>query len=648
MLAAALADHRAGLLDRAEPVYRRIAAADPGHAEARHLLAVIALQRGRPAEAVPLARRAVELDSGHPKAWNTLGNALHALGDQDGAEAAFRRAVDNAPDLADAVYNLATLLAARLDTEAAFPLFERAARLSPGDPRPDNNRGHALMRLGRLAEAETALRRSLDRVPGFADALINLGQVLHKLGRPGEAAETLRRAPASAAMLANLGNVLETLGDMDGAVAALRQAVRLAPDVALPHHALLVTLPFMDGVAPAEVTAEFRAFGALREPPLKALAKPALVDGDASRVLRVGYLSPSLCHHVLRQNIAPVLHHHHRDRVHVSVYAHMPSPDEETARMRADADSWTFVHTMTDQQVADAIRADRIDILVHPMGHWSDNRILVCARKPAPVQVSYLCNSPTTGLSAFDATIIDPWLDFDGSIPALCVERPVSLPGGFQVTRYDLAPDIGPPPCLDNGFVTFASFNNPAKLSDASLDLWAAVLRAVPGSRLLIKGGGLSDPELAARVRGRLDRRGIGGDRLELMGRVPGYRQHLETLNRVDVMLDTTPFTGGRTSEDALWMGVPVVTLVGGGVYGRFTFSHLNRIGARELAAFTPGEYVAKARTLAADPGRLAEYRRMLRPAMQASPIMDFDRHAEELEGAFRDLWRGWCGAHGS
>jgi protein O-GlcNAc transferase len=648
MLAAALADHRAGHLDRAEPIYRRIVAAEPDHAEAHHLLAVVALQRGRPAEAAPLAQRATELTADHPKAWNTLGNALHALGDKTGAEAAFRRALANAPDLADAAYNLATLLADRLEIEAAFPLFEQAARLAPADPRPHNNLAHALIRLGRFAEAETALRQSLARAPTFADALINLGQVLHKLGRPGDAVAVLRQAPESAAMFANLGNALESLGEMEEAVSCLRQAIRLAPEVALPHHCLLVTLPFMDGLSPDEITAEFKAFGAMREPALAAMAKPALVDREAGRILRIGYLSPSLSHHVLRQNIAPVLKAHHRDRVHVSVYAHVPVPDAETARMQADADAWTFVHTLSDPQVADTIRDDRIDILVHPMGHWSDNRILVCARKPAPVQISYLCNSPTSGLRAFDATIIDPWLDFDGSIASLCVERPLALPGGFQVTRYDEAPAIAPPPSRANGFVTFASFNNPAKLSDASLELWAAVLAAVPGARLLLKGGGLDDPQLAARVRARLDRRGVGPDRLELLGRVPGYRQHLETLGRVDIMLDTTPFTGGRTSEDALWMGVPVVTLVGGGVYGRYTFSHLNRIGHVELAAFSRADYIAKAAALAGDPERLAAYRAGLRPAMQGSTIMDFDRHTGELEAAMRQLWRQWCGAHGS
>jgi predicted O-linked N-acetylglucosamine transferase (SPINDLY family) len=647
-LASALAEHRAGRLDQAEAVYRAVLAEDPGNAEAAHLLGVAALQRGRPADAVAMLRQATAIQPSHAKAWNNLGNALFATGDKPGAEAAFRSAIKAAPDLADAHYNLGTLLAERLETGAATDALGQAAALAPQDPRPLNNLGHMLMKLGRLADAETALRQALARVPAFADALVNLGQVQHKLGRPGDAVRTLEKAPESAAQLANLGNALETLGEMACAVECFRKAIRLAPDVALPHHSLLVTLPFMDGVTPDQVADEFRAFGRMRGPALAALAKPFLVDKDAGRVLRVAYLTPSLSFHVLRQNIGPVLAHHHRDQVHVSVFAHVPSPDAETQRMMADADSWTFVHAMTDQQVADAIRDAKIDILVHPMGHWSDNRILAAARKPAPVQVSYLCNSPTTGLPAFDATIVDRWLDFDGSIARLCVEKPCHLAGGFQVTRYDEAPDIGPPPCQANGFVTFASFNNPAKLSDSSLDLWARVLGAVPGSKLMLKGGGLDDPELAARLCARLGQRGLGPERLILMGRVPGYRQHLETLNQVDVVLDTVPFTGGRTSEDALWMGVPVVTLVGGGVYGRYTFSHLNRIGHPELAAFNAGDYVARAAALAADQDRLAEYRRTLRPAMRGSSIMDFDGHAAELEGLYRQLWRDWCGGHRS
>ncbi|MBF0325006.1 MAG: tetratricopeptide repeat protein [Alphaproteobacteria bacterium] len=643
-LAAALADHRAGRLDQAEPVYRSVIAACPDHAEAHHLLAVVSLQRGKPAEAIPLAHRAVELAPDHAKAWNTLGNARYALADLDGALQAFRQAVAADPTLGDAAYNLATLLADGPDPATSIELFEQAAELSPHDPRPLNNLGRALLRLGRADRAEQALRRALARAPAFADSLVNLGQALHKLGRPAEAVAVLRQAPKSPAQLTNLGNALETLGEMDQAVACFREAISLAPEVALPHHSLLVTLPFMDGVNAFEVAAEFKRFGQMREPALAKLARPALVDRDANRRLRIAYLSPALYHHVLRQNIGPVLAHHHRDEVHVSVYAHVPAPDDETLRMQADADAWCFIHAMSDEQVAQRIRADRIDILVHPMGHWSDNRILVCARKPAPVQISYLCNSPTSGLAAMDATIVDPWLDYDGRVKDWCVETPVSLAGGFQVTRYDASPDIGPPPSRANGFVTFASFNNPAKLSDSTLALWASVLARVPGSRLLLKGGGLDDPDLAARVRHRLAARGVGPERLELLGRVPGYEQHLASLNRVDIMLDTIPFTGGRTSEDALWMGVPVVTLVGPGVYGRYTFSHLNRIGCPELAAFTADQYIDKAAALAASPDRLADYRTSMRGAMLSSSIMDFDGHCRQLEGAMRDLWRQWCG----
>ena len=311
-------------------------------------------------------------------------------------------------------------------------------------------------------------------------------------------------------------------------------------------------------------------------------------------------------------------------------------------RIKELADSWTFVHGLTDDQVAERIIEDGIDILVDPMGHWSSNRLSVFARKPAPIQVSYLCQNLTTGLSKMDYVIGDRWLNEGGVMQNFATERVVELDGGFQTTSYDHETPIGEVPSVAAGFVNFASFNNPAKISDASLKLWAAVLDHVSEARLLIKGKWLDRPEKRAFLSKRLEDFGIPAGGVDLLGLAPGP-DHLGVHNRADIMLDTIPFSGGQTTIDALWMGVPVVTLIGDTVYGRFSYSHLARVGVPELAAKDEAEFIDIAAALAGDPDRLGHYRQTLRPALQASSLLDAHQHTAELEDAFRVMWRRWC-----
>ena len=289
----------------------------------------------------------------------------------------------------------------------------------------------------------------------------------------------------------------------------------------------------------------------------------------------------------LAKNIEPVFKAHRRDRVSVHVYAHVPNSNEVTRRLEALADSWTFVHGLSDDQLAARIAGDGIDILVDPVGHWAGNRLLVSARKPAPIQVSYLSQGLTTGLSAMDYTIGDRWLNFDGAMQSFATEKVVELPGGFEVKALCWDLPVGEAPSMANGFITFASFNNPAKISDASLKLWAAVLDHVSEARLLIKGKWLDRPEKCAFLSKRLEEHGIPAERTDLRGFVL-EGDHLEVHNLVDIALDTVPFTGGRTTVDALWMGVPVVSLAGETFISRMSGSIPHHAGLGNLAVDTP------------------------------------------------------------
>jgi predicted O-linked N-acetylglucosamine transferase (SPINDLY family) len=675
LMSEAVAHHRGGRLAQAEALYRQVLAARRNHPEALHLLGLAAYQGGRLDEAAALIAKAVARGADRAEVHYNLGNVHRLQGRLEQAAKAYGRALALDPRMADAWLNRGVVMRALGRNDAALADYRRAAALRPGDVKALHNLGSLLAAMGQADEAaemlrkvaavqpsapllhglanldlgrgrfdlaEASLRQAAGLDPASAAIRTGLGLALAGLGRYDEAIachrEAIARDPALADAHNNLGNALKEAGQPEAAADSYRQAIAIEPGFAIAHSNLLVTLPFLP-LAPETVAAEYRRFGDIHEAPLLGCRRPHGNDRAAGRRLRIGYLSPQLRDHILVQNLEPVLRGHHRDRVAVHVYAHVPNPDRVTERLRGHADAWTFIHGMDDDAVAERIRADGIDILVHTMGHWADNRIMVLARKPAPVQAAYLCQSPSSGLQAVDYLIADPLLDEGGAVARLCREQVVHLPGGFQVTEYAQAPAIAPPPCLERGAVTFASFNNRAKVSEASIALWAAVLHAVPGARLLVKSHATAQADPLAGWAERFAAHGIGRDRLAALGWVADY---FAAFAEADIMLDTTPFAGGRTSEDALWMGVPVVGLAGATGYGRFTASLLRRAGHGELAADSPESFVAIAAALAADPARLAGYRTTLRAALKASPVMDFDRHVSELEDAYRWMWRRW------
>ncbi|CAA7616751.1 tetratricopeptide repeat protein [Magnetospirillum sp. SS-4] len=643
----ALRLHGAGRLAEAEAALRAILSSNPGHADCLDLLGIIAFQTGHAEAAIDLLGQAIGHDGQSHSHHTNLGNILRALGHPDRAESCYRHALALRPDCGQTLCNLGITLRDLGRLSDAEDCCRRAILHQPELADAHLTLASVLRGLGRPQEARPACERGLELAPGRIEGWINLGNILQDLGRLDDAIalyrQVLAQHPDRAEIHNNLATALGDLGHVGEAAECYERAIMLKPDFAEAHSNLVVTLPFLSGVAEETVLAAARRAGAALEAPFLSI-RPIRHSNvpDAGRRLRIGYLSPSLHSHVLAPYVEPVLAAHHRDRVSVHVYAHVPNPDSVTWRMRDLVESWTFIHEMNDDQVAARVVADGIDILVDPMGHWAGNRLGVFARKPAPVQVSYLCQGLTTGLAAMDYVIADPWLNRDGAMRELAVETVIELPSGFQVTSFPTAPDIGEPPVLTNGHVTFGSFNNPSKISDATIGLWARVLAATPDSRLLVKGRNLDRPGNRRDLLARLHERGLPPDRVEVLGWLAADN-HLSAHDRMDIMLDTTPFTGGRTTLEALWMGVPAVTLVGRAAYGRFSYSHLCRAGAPELAANSPDGYVAIATALARDHDRLRHYRRSLRPAIRASSLLDADLHASELEAAFREMWREWC-----
>jgi predicted O-linked N-acetylglucosamine transferase (SPINDLY family) len=327
--------------------------------------------------------------------------------------------------------------------------------------------------------------------------------------------------------------------------------------------------------------------------------------------------------------------HHDHAQFEVFCYAQVPSPDAMTRRLQQHADHWRTIVGLSDEQVASQIRLDGIDILVDLTLHMASNRLLVFARKPAPVQVTYLAYCGSSGMSAIDYRISDPYLDPPGSDLSCYSEETVRLPRTYWCYQPGASPAPAPAPALKNGFITFGCLNNFAKVSPVALDLWATILVAVPKSRLIIHaspGAHLND------IARRMERAGVEASRVLFIGKQP-WAAYMQTYAEIDIALDPFPYAGGITTCDALWMGVPAVTLSGETAVGRGGRSILSNLGLMELIAFSPDQYARIAIDLAQDRDRITDLRDRMQDRMLASPLMDAPRFARDMEAAYRQMW---------
>ena len=673
-----LAHHNEGRLDEAEACYRRILAANPDHADANHLLGVIAHQRGDHRAGIALIEKALVQ---RPKAavyHRNLGTALLATGEAARAAEAHRTALALQPDFAEAHHSLAEALRTLEKPRAAETHYRQALSLKPGFAFAQNGLGLALAAQGRYTEAEAEYRAALAQTPGFAQAVVNLAQALELQNRPKEAEAEYRKAlaldPASLAALVNWGNLckeggrtteamdlyrralqhhpdaapalnnlanlLKDQGMVEEALALFRRAIAIEPKFGHAHSNLLLTMHYVPGPTSEEIFAAHREWAA-RFPPIDAVHTNSR---DPERRLRVGYVSPDFRRHPVASFIEPILAAHDRSRIEVFCYAVHLKPDSVTARLKALADHWREIGPLDAEAAANRIREDKIDVLVDLAGHTANNRLAVFARKPAPVQATYLGYPGTTGLPAMDWRITDAVADPPGDAEKLHTEALMRLPETFQCFRKPPdAPAVEPVPMLKTGHATFASFNMLAKVHPALVARWAEILCAVDNSRLVLKAAPFRDAGTRAHYHAMFAAHGIAAERVELLGYFPSAAAHFALYNRIDVALDTDPYNGATTTCEALWMGVPVVTLAGNSHVGRVGTALLTHLGLEELAATSPDDYVARAVALARDPARLASLRASLRPRMEASSLTNPARFTKALEGAYRTMWRQWC-----
>jgi predicted O-linked N-acetylglucosamine transferase (SPINDLY family) len=539
-----------------------------------------------------------------------LAHEHHRAGRLADAEAIYRQILALQPKHAEALHFLGVIAHQSGRHVLAVDLIRQAIALTPNNPAAHSNLGEAYRTMSRLDEAIASYRRAIELQPDYSQT--------HD----------------------NLGNALRDRGQLDEAIASYRRALELEPERAGAHSNLVFALHLHPGHDGRSISEEQRRWNRRFSDPLKSYLQPHANERSPERRLRIGYVSPDFRDHAVGRCLLPLFERHDRERFEILCYSGVTRPDWVTERLRARAGKWRSTVGVPDDRLAETIREDAADILVDLSLHTAGNRLPVFARQSAPVQVAWLAYPGSTGLPGIGYRLTDACMDPPGEKPAWSSEEPVRLPGCWCCYQpADETPEINGLPALSARGVTFGSLNNFAKMHDGPLALWARVLEAVNGSRLL-----MLCPEGSARdrVRAFFDARGIAAERIEL-ARIAPRREYLALYHQIDIGLDPFPYNGMATTCDALWMGVPVLTLPGVTPASRAGFSLLSSIGLGELAAQTEEDFVRMAVELAGDIPRLADLRATLRRRMLASPLMDAPRFAQNVEAAYRSMWRAWC-----
>ena len=615
----------------------------PDSGFAWQVLVTALLAQGK--DALATLQKVTELLPDDAEAHYNLGVTLQGIRQLDGAVASYRRALALKPDYAGARNNLGAALHDLGQLDGAVASYRRALAIQPDDAVAHNNLGTALKDLGRLDSAVASFRQALALKPDYFEAQNNLGNALKDLKQLDDAVASFRRAlalkPDFKEAHNNLGNALRDLGQLDGAVASFRRALALKPDFGLAFSNLLFSLLHSEAAYASELFAEHRRFGERFETPLRGRWPPHARAQNPDRCLQVGFVSGDLRNHAVAYFIEPVLAHlAGRPQLSLHVYSNHPVEDAVTRRLRGYIPHWQPIVGLSDAALAQKIREDGIDILIDLSGHTAHNRLLAFAHKPAPVQVSWMGYPGTTGLNAMDYYLADRFFLPPGQFDDQFSEKIVQLPASAPFQPVDDAPPVNALPALSNGYLTFGSFNHTRKLSAAVIALWAQILRALPGSRMVL--GAMPQGDGNDTLIEWFAQEGIGQDRLSLYPNCP-MRDYLGLHHQVDLCLDAFPYPGGTTSCHALWMGVPTLSLVGSTPASRQGAILPSHVGLEALVAGNKSEFVQKALYWADHLAELATIRDGLRARFGQSAMGRPDVIAEALERALRTMWQRWC-----
>ncbi len=641
----ALKHHQNGRLMEAAGLYREVLEAEPKRADALHLLGVVAQQQRRCEESVDLIRRAIAISPQSAVYHCNLGIALDGLGRKEEALSACNRALALKPDYAKAMNTLAIVLTGMGRLDEAVIACQRAIRIQPGSAETYRTLGNVLTDLGRFDEAVTACRRAIQLQPGSAEAYNGLGIALAKKQLPHDAVAAYRRAtelkPDFAEPHNNLGIALNGMAQIEEAVESYQRAIAIVPNDASFHSNLIYSLHFHPAKTAITIREEHERWNGKFAAPLRSFHRPHNNERDPDRRLRVGYVSPDFWGQAESYFVVPLFEAHNHLQFEIHAYASVRRPDDTTERLRRSVSAWHDVLEMDNEALAEKIRHDGMDILVDLTMHMGGGvRLPVFARKPAPVQVTWLAYPGSTGLREMDYRITDSFMDPPGGSTEGYSEESIRLPDSWCC--YDPLCDIPPSPVQTahwGRFIRFGSLNNFCKNNHETLRIWARVLGAVPGSRLLLMAARGGHRDSLCRT---LERMGVEGSRIEFAESCP-REEYLRLYDQIDIALDPLPYNGITTTCDALWMGVPVVSLAGNTAAGRAGLGLLSTAGLPELATGSEEEFTGICSSLAHDLPRLGVLRSTIRRRLLASPLSDFPGFARNMESAYRSMWRKWC-----
>lgn len=676
---------REGRFAEMSGICRKIVASAPDHYRAHHGIALGMHRLGQSYEALPHIRTALRINPAYFEAYVNLGGIMRDIGKPEEALENYLHAAELRPDAPIIQYNIANALSDLGRLDEALDHYSRAVGLDPAYVDAYVGRARVLYMMKKYEQACTDYREVLAIRSDHCDAAYNLGTTLAELGQHEEAISCFRMAislsPGKRDTWLALGNYLSTRVDkgdssgLDEAISCYRKVVSLNPhdgNTRLRLGKMLLTYGKVDDALheyrqvmehcsdPCDANSCFLMALQYHPAPMLqdlyeesahwhrkfAAAVPKLASHrnrrDSDRTLRIGYVSADFHRHPVGFLLMPVLYHHNADRYEVYCYSNKAHSDVFTKRLRSYADNWREIADMSDETVQDMVVADEIDILVDLSGHTSGNRLLLFARKSAPVQATWLGYFFSTGLTEIDYIIMD-----DTAVLPMeeqwFSERVIRLPDTrFCYEPPPYAPDVAALPALGNGWITFGSFNNLAKVTPQVVRLWARVLRSVPGSRLLIKSVAFENICGRDHILQQFLAEGIAPERLMLRSK-SAHIAMLAEYGDMDIALDPFPFNGGITSCEALWMGVPVLTLTGDRPIARQTTGFLRTIGLTDFIARTENEYCALACRWAGDIHELAMIRRGLRRLMTNSLLCNGKRFTDNLEHAYREMWRTWC-----
>ena len=650
LLQEAVAHHRGNRLAEAEKLYARARVAAPSSFDAWHLSGALLLQRGAYREAKPILERALRLAPGSAVCVLRLGLACTGAGDLPAAERHLRAALQRDDRLPDAWNHLGFVLRALGRLDEARACYERAVALKPDYAEAHDRLGALRCEQHGPAAGVPHFRRVVELQPAHAPGWSNLGAALVMDGQLPSARDAFARAlaldPASEQAMTGRALVLERSYQIAEAVAAYDAVLEKNPRNHEARSARLLCRHYVGGVTRPERLAEHRAFAAALPVARAPIFSRAF---EPERKLRIALLSPDLRHHSVAYFLAPLLRHLDRRQFEIVLYHDHFIFDATSERLRSLADVWRRVGGLPAEALGKIIHADAPDILIDLAGHTGGNRLPLLARRLAPVQMTYLGYPDTTGLAAIDYRLVDEITDPAGDADEFATEELLR----FAPTAWAYAPpaavaEPARPPSGAAGRVTFGCFNNFAKVNDETLHGWARILAAVPDSRLLLKGHGLSEPAMRETIRRRLAQLGAAENRVELMGRLPTLEAHLAAYASVDVALDTFPYHGTTTTCEALWMGVPVVTLAGDHHAARVGASLLTAVGHPEWIADDWARYAEIAVALATDVATRSRLRQSLRTELRRSPLLDHAGQAARFGAALRQAWRRKCDAAAS